>query len=155
MKEYDLKIEWSRKLAAFLDTKFKGPLGLKFGYDGLLGLIPGLGDLVTTSLGFTIIGNAALIGAEPSILIRMLLNLLIDNILSKIPFLGLIFDFFWKANTKNIRLLDQYYNQPTRINRTSKLYIAFWIFIIALFMLVLLALSIYLLTLSWDLLFNT
>lgn len=108
-----------RALTDFLDTKFKGPFGIKVGWDGLLGIIPGIGDLITSLLSFYIIGQAALIGASPAVLVRMCLNVLIDNVLDMVPFLGIFFDIFWKSNVKNLKLLESYLQNPKSTRNKS------------------------------------
>jgi hypothetical protein len=110
-----------RELSILLDSRFKGLLGFRFGLDGLVGLIPLIGDLITSGFSFYIIINAARLGCSPSTLIRMAMNVLLDNVLNVIPFVGNIFDFFWKANTRNIILLNQHLNQPQRVAWTSRL----------------------------------
>lgn len=118
-----------------LDTQFKGPLGLRFGWDALLGLIPGVGDFFTTATSFYIIYQAAHLGASSSTLIRMALNVAIENVLEVIPVIGNIFDFYWKSNNRNIQLLENHLKQPTRETIKSRMILAliFMIFMIILF----------------------
>ncbi|OYZ19279.1 MAG: hypothetical protein B7Y39_12135 [Bdellovibrio sp. 28-41-41] len=110
-----------RYIADLLDTKFKLPNGWRFGLDGLLGLIPGFGNIVTDIMSFYILIRAALLGCPPAVILRMALNVVIDNIVDKVPVLGLLFDFIWKANTKNIKLMDDYFTNPQKTNKSSKL----------------------------------
>lgn len=122
-------------IADQLDTRFRGPLGFRFGWDGILGLIPGVGDLVTSSFSFYIILRAAGMGASPVVIARMGLNVLIDNVFDAIPLLGWAFDFVWKANQKNIRLLQSYSSQPQKVTWQSRFWIAFILVIVfALFL---------------------
>ncbi|HEX4923875.1 MAG TPA: DUF4112 domain-containing protein [Bdellovibrionales bacterium] len=109
-----------RELARQLDTRFKLPGGIPVGWDGLIGLIPGVGDLATNAISFYIIFRAADAGCPPSVLMRMGLNVLIDNILDAIPFLGNVFDFFYKSNTKNLALMERYALDPARTARGSR-----------------------------------
>jgi hypothetical protein len=109
-----------RYLADLLDTKFKTPNGWRFGWDGILGFIPGIGNIVTDILSFYILFRAAILGCPPAVILRMALNVVIDNIVDKVPGLGLLFDFIWKANTKNIQLMDNYFAHPHQANKLSK-----------------------------------
>ncbi len=81
--------------------------GLHFGLDGLLGLIPGIGDTITAGLSAIIILDAHKKGARKRILVRMVSNSLIDLVIGSIPLVGDVFDFAYKSNTKNVKLLKQ------------------------------------------------
>ncbi len=120
--------EPARQLADLLDQKFRGPFGIRFGLDGILGLIPGLGDFITTALAFSLLLRAAFLGASPVLLLRMGLNILIDNALGAIPILGNVLDFFFRANTRNMRLLDRHLADPLRTQRASKVYVGIVLF---------------------------
>jgi hypothetical protein len=110
-------------IADLLDTKFQLSNGWRFGWDGILGLIPGAGNLITDAFSLYIIFRSAVLGCSPSILLHMVLNVVIDNLVDKIPILGFFFDFFWKANTKNVRLLENYLKQPNASRKQSKLFL--------------------------------
>ena len=113
-----------RSLTKTLDTKYKGPWGTSFGIDGLLGLIPGLGDIMTTSISIYIIAQAAVLGVGPSTLIRMALNVILENLFDMIPVLGNLFDFYWKSNVKNMVLLENHLAQPARETIKSRMIVA-------------------------------
>lgn len=125
-----------RSLGNLLDTKFQGPFGTRFGIDGLLGLIPG-GDLVTSALSVYIIAQAAAMGVSTSILIRMAMNVLLENLIDLIPLLGNFFDFYWKANTRNLELIENHMANPVRETIKSRMVVA----LIAFALLSMLALS--------------
>jgi hypothetical protein len=95
--------------ANVLDQMFRVP-GTKwrFGIDAILGLLPGAGDLATAVVGAYGIVVAQQLGAPRSIQTRMLVNLLIDAGIGTIPLLGDIFDFGFKANVRNARLLTDW-----------------------------------------------
>lgn len=107
-------------LADFLDASIRLPFGWRIGWDGIIGLIPGLGDFATNLLSFYIVFKAALLGCPLSIVTRMGLNILIDNLLDAIPILGNFLDFAWKSNCKNVALLNQYLQNPHRTTRVSR-----------------------------------
>ncbi len=110
-------------LATFLDAKYQLPMGLKIGWDGIIGLIPGVGDLFTSVLSFYIILKAAALGCSKSVLLHMSLNVLIDNLISLVPFLGNIGDFFWKSNTKNITLLRRHLKNQAQTRNSSLVFV--------------------------------
>lgn len=97
-------------IAKWMDTKFVIPgTNFRFGLDGLLGLIPGVGDLSTFAISGYLVLLMAKNGASGYVLARMILNIVVDAALGAIPFVGDIFDFVNKANVKNMKLMQQYY----------------------------------------------
>lgn len=136
-----------RYIADLLDTKFKLPNGWRFGWDGILGLIPGLGNVITDVLSFYILFRAAIIGCSPAVLIHMALNVLIDNLVDKIPILGLILDFVWKANTKNIMLLESHLTSPESTKQSSKITVI--LSLLGLFVLLGLCITLTVYTIVW------
>jgi len=93
-------------LAYWLDSAFEIPgLRWRFGLDPLIGLIPGLGDLASTFMSLFILGAAIRYGVPKITLMRMGLNLGIDFAVGAIPFVGDVFDVWWKANLRNMELL--------------------------------------------------
>lgn len=113
-----------KSLSKTLDTRYKGPMGTSFGIDGLLGLIPGVGDIITTSISIYIISQAAALGVGPSTLIRMALNVGLENLFDMIPIVGNVFDFYWKSNVKNMVLLETHLAQPARETIKSRMIVA-------------------------------
>jgi hypothetical protein len=106
-------------IAVLLDSKFKGPFGIRFGWDGIIGLIPIIGDFATTIVSTYIVLRSAAIGVAPPVLIRMLLNIAIDNGIAAIPFIGWLGDFAWKSNLRNIDLVRAHRRDPTSVSRRS------------------------------------
>lgn len=102
----DLKI-----LSKALDSKFQ--IGqFRFGYDGLVGLVPVAGDAITMSLSMYIVLRALQMRYPTPIILKMTVNVLTENIIGLIPIVGNIFDFVWKSNLKNISLLEEYDANP-------------------------------------------
>lgn len=128
-----------RILSEALDSKFTLG-GFKFGYDGLIGLVPVVGDLFTMSLSMYIVFRAILMNYPLSIIIKMLMNIFVENIIGIIPLIGNVFDFVWKSNLKNIKLLDTFDANPTRTLRSTKLQLG----LIFVFVLLFFGLTIYL-----------
>ena len=110
-----------RALARILDEAVAVPgTRFRFGLDALLGLIPGVGDLTGAAMtGFTIL-TAFRMGAPPAVLFQMVLNLGIDAVVGAVPILGDIFDFAFKANRRNLDLLERYVQRPAATRRSSR-----------------------------------
>lgn len=108
------------KLTNVLDRLFTIPgTNISIGLDGIVGLIPGVGDAITFLLASYIVYKAALLGMPKLVLARMIWNVLIDGIFGAIPVLGDLFDIVWKANAKNIELIKGV--EPSRLTpRTNQ-----------------------------------
>lgn len=113
-------------LSHVLDTWFRIPgTSIRFGLDGIIGLVPGIGDILA-GLASCIIILAAWIRGVPYVTIaRMLVNLALDVIIGAIPLLGDAFDIAWKANRRNYALLARHLEQPSRRHWGD------WLFLIA------------------------
>jgi hypothetical protein len=97
-------------IAKLMDSQFTIPgTNIRFGLDALIGLIPGVGDLATFSISGVMLVIMAQNGASGFVMARMMLNVLIDTMIGAIPFLGDLFDIGFKANTRNIRLMQEHY----------------------------------------------
>ena len=98
-----------RQLADLLDTRFRIPgTNWRFGVDGILGLVPGVGDAAGLVLSSSVILQAVRLGARGATVVRMVGNVAVDTAVGAIPILGSIFDFAFKANTRNVRLLERH-----------------------------------------------
>lgn len=107
-----------RSLSKLLDSKFSlGPV--KFGLDSLLGLIPGIGDSLGAVFSSFIIFKAWSLNVSGATLVRMILNTSIDGIIGAIPLLGDLFDIAWKANIRNLELLEREVKSPKTSMRRS------------------------------------
>ncbi len=101
-------------LARILDNQFQGPFGIKFGLDAIIGLIPGVGDFLTSGLSSYILLRAALLKLPTPILIQMAFNILIDQLIGIFPLIGDLFDVYWQSNQRNVNLIKEYaQNQNT------------------------------------------
>jgi hypothetical protein len=78
----------------------------RIGIDPLLGFLPGLGDWIALVVSLDLLFSAARLGAGASVLVRMTGNLVLDAIVGMVPLLGDVFDFGWKANRRNLALLE-------------------------------------------------
>ena len=99
-------------LAKLMDAQFVVPgTNFRFGLDALIGLIPGAGDLSTFAVSGYMLVVMAKNGASGYVLARMALNVLIDSLFGMIPILGDLFDAVFKANMRNMRLMQQHYQE--------------------------------------------
>ncbi len=94
------------KLAHLLDSRFSF-LGIRFGLDSILGIVPGIGDLAGLGMSAYILGQGYRMGARKRTLARMGVNVLGDTVIGSIPLVGTVADVFWKANRSNMRLLHR------------------------------------------------
>ncbi|HEX2204041.1 MAG TPA: DUF4112 domain-containing protein, partial [Longimicrobium sp.] len=113
------------RLAYLLDDSIPIPgTGRRIGLDAVIGLVPGVGDLAGTALSGVIVVQAARRGAPLPVLLRMVLNVGIEALVGAIPFVGDLFDAGWKANRRNIRLLDAARLRPEDARRSSTAFVA-------------------------------
>ena len=92
-------------LEQFLESRFRLPgTEYRFGFDALIGLIPGIGDVFSAGLSSVLIADAWKRGARKRVLAMMVANVGLDMVVGIIPFLGDIFDFAFRATTKNLKL---------------------------------------------------
>ncbi len=100
------------KYADLLDTKFRIPgTRISFGIDFLIGLIPGLGDIVGLVLSSILLFLMVVRGASGRALALMILNVCVDAIFGSIPVIGDIFDLFFKANKRNLDLYQAHFDE--------------------------------------------
>ena len=109
-----------RVVATVLDDAIRIPgTNIRFGLDPVIGLVPGLGDLLGGAASAYIILEAARAGASASILVRMAANVGIDTLIGALPVIGDLFDFAWKSNARNVRLLARHVDAPVETRRAS------------------------------------
>ncbi len=117
----DQRLKQLERTAWLLDSAVRIP-GTKFriGLDSILGLVPGVGDFIGAVLSSYILIQAARSGAPFSILARMVLNILVEAIVGLVPLLGDFFDMAFRANIRNVALLNDYLKQPEPTRRRSR-----------------------------------
>ena len=112
-----------RSLAWLLDNSIPLPGGMRIGLDAIIGLIPGIGDAIGALVSAYLINEARTLGAPRSVLLRMSGNVLIETLIGAIPFAGDIFDAAFKANMRNLALLEGYAANPVKTRRSSGLFV--------------------------------
>ena len=100
--------EGLENLSHYLDGLFRIPgTGWRFGLDSLIGLIPNVGDTLTSFASFYILVAGVRYGVPKITLLRMAFNIGLDYLVGTIPFVGDAFDFFWKSNKQNMDLIRE------------------------------------------------
>jgi hypothetical protein len=108
-------------LARIMDDQFFVPgTNIRFGLDSILGLFPGLGDVITSAVSLLIVHHAWQTGASPILLGRMLGNIGVDFLLGAVPVVGDVCDLAWKANRKNARLLEQHLRATAGLHQSRR-----------------------------------
>ena len=98
-----------RRLAHLMDEVFRIPvINYRVGLDSVLGFVPIVGDFAGFALSGYIIWKAADMGVPRKTIMRMMFNAVLDLVIGAIPVLGNLFDIFWKANKRNVRLIEAY-----------------------------------------------
>lgn len=93
-------------LGTLLDVAFVVPgTRIRFGIDALIGLVPGIGDIITTALSLYIVSEAYSLGAPRHVIARMLANVALDGAIGAVPLIGDAFDVVWRADRRNVALL--------------------------------------------------
>ncbi len=141
MEEAQRIREQLKALAWWLDASIRLPGGFRVGVDAILGLVPLLGDVLGVLISGYIVVQAARLGTPRGVLLRMLLNVGVEGLVGQVPLAGDVFDASWKANLRNVRLLENYLDQPATTTATSWRWLAVIVLFCALFIALIAALS--------------
>ncbi|NBJ13174.1 DUF4112 domain-containing protein [Microvirga arsenatis] len=102
-------------VAKLMDNAFLIPgLNRRVGLDAVLGLVPGVGDALSAALASYIIWEARQLGLPRWKIARMIGNVAVDTAIGAIPFAGDVFDVFFKANERNLRIIHEHLGTPKR-----------------------------------------
>lgn len=125
LPQHDPRLAGVRRLARLLDEAFEIPgTRWRIGLDPIIGLVPGMGDVVGGVAGIYAIVVAWRLGAPPSVLVRMAANVGLDVLAGAVPLAGDLFDAAWKPNARNVRVMERWLAEPARVRRTSRLFLA-------------------------------
>ncbi|NEQ88620.1 MAG: DUF4112 domain-containing protein [Moorea sp. SIO2I5] len=117
-----------RRVSYLLDNAIPIPgTGYRIGLDPIIGLLPGGGDFVGTIISSYIVVEAARLGVSRSTLVEMVLNILLETVTGSVPVLGDLVDAAWKANVKNVELLEKELNVSSSPPQKSD-----WLFLVLL-----------------------
>lgn len=104
-----------RTVSHYLDNAFVIPgTNYRIGLDPILGFVPGVGDTTAAAMSAYILVEAAMMGVPRATLARMFGNVLLDTVVGSLPIVGDIFDAAWKANARNVDLLEERYGDLSR-----------------------------------------
>jgi hypothetical protein len=102
-------LERLEHLARLLDTALVIPgTNFRFGADAIIGLVPGIGDIITTAISAYVVIEARRLGAPRHLIARMIGNVALDGVIGAVPLVGDVFDAMWRGNVRNIRMLRRY-----------------------------------------------
>ena len=125
MPDPEQRRERLNKLAWLLDSSIPVPgTGLSFGIEALIGLIPVAGDLIGVAFSAYILKEAQALGVSRAILARMALNIAIEGLVGAVPYVGDLFDAGWKANQRNVQMLNAWAARPEREAHASRMFVA-------------------------------
>ena len=133
-----------RRLSYVLDNAIAIP-GTRYrvGLDPLLGLLPGAGDFVGAGLSAYIVLEAARLGIPRSLMVQMVTNILFETVAGSVPVVGDLVDATWKANAKNIALLEEHLEIPRpRQRRVDWLFLALLLGVLLLIVMAMAAISV-------------
>ena len=110
-----------RRLAHLLDSAIPLPGGRSIGFESVLGLIPGIGDVAGAIASTYIVAEGVKMGAPKSMVARMVGNVLLEAAIGLVPILGDLFDMVYKSNIRNIKLLESLETAPVKTHKSSRL----------------------------------
>jgi hypothetical protein len=138
------RLELIRHISRLLDSAMVVPgTSIRFGLDPILGLLPGLGDLVSPLFTIGVIWQARDLGLPRIIQLRMIFNVAIDTLVGMVPLAGDLFDFAWKANNMNLALLERHAYEERQPSKGD------WLFVIGAIVLLLVVAVTPFLLLGW------
>ncbi|UBF24996.1 DUF4112 domain-containing protein [Kovacikia minuta CCNUW1] len=139
-----------RLLSRVLDNAIPIPgTSYRIGLDPLLGLIPGGGDIAGAVASAYIVLESARFGLPRKTLMQMLTNLFTDAVVGVVPFLGDFFDVTWKANSRNVALLEAHLKNPRPQRAADRLFLAFLVIALLLFVAAVAAIATLVVGLIW------
>jgi hypothetical protein len=122
-----------RRWAVLLDSAFRIPgTGIRFGLDAIVGLIPGLGDLSTPAFAALLLVQAVRMRLPVVVQARMVLNSAFDMLIGLVPILGDLADIGWKANLRNLALLERHARPGVPPGRGDYLFVWVWLAVLVL-----------------------
>ena len=148
------KLSRLRRISRLLDNAISIPgTKISFGLDPIIGLLPGGGDTITGGIAGYIVVEAARMGVPREVLWKMVGNIIIDSFAGTVPVVGDLFDVGWKANVKNIELLEKHL-EISETNKSNPLVIIGLILLLSLIVLGFAAIAFFTVTWFWNLVIN-
>jgi hypothetical protein len=126
------RLDVLRRVSRMLDSAMVVPgTSFRFGLDPILGLVPGLGDLVSPLFTMGILWQARDLGIPKVVQLRMIFNVALDTVVGMVPLAGDLFDFAWKANDMNLALLDRHAYEEHRGSAADWLFVGLMFAVLA------------------------
>ena len=148
------KLSKLRRVSRLLDNAITIPgTKISFGLDPIMGLLPGGGDTITGGIAAYIVVEAARMGVPREILYKMVTNIAIDSFVGTVPVVGDLFDVGWKANVKNIELLEKHLD-VAESGKSDRLFIFGLVLLLTLIVLGFAVITFFTVTWFWQLIFN-
>jgi len=142
---------WFRQLADLLDARFRIPgTNIRFGLDPVLSIIPGFGDLASPAFTVALLVQAVYQGVPRVIMLRMLITALLDALIGAVPVVGAVGDVFYRANLRNLALLERHSRPGVRPTRGDRVFVIIAAAVFGLVILVPVALALWLTVLLWS-----
>jgi hypothetical protein len=132
MPSHPPNLEALRRWAVLLDSAFRVPgTRIRFGLDALIGLVPGLGDLSAPAFAAVILVTAWRMRVPAIVQARMVLNAAIDMLIGLVPLLGDLVDIAWKANLRNLALLERHAKPGVPPTRGDHVFVILCVIVLA------------------------
>ena len=155
LKSQEQKVAHLRGLARLLDDAIPVPgTNYRVGVEPIIGLVPGVGDFIGITLSAYIILRAADLGVSKMTIARMIINLAIDGIFGSLPIVGDLFDIVWKANLRNIAIVEAEILRDAPL-KSSKVFVAGAAFTVMLVLILIFTLLFFLTKGAYEILANT
>jgi len=118
------RLKRMRFLSRMLDNSIPLPGGYRIGLDPIIGLAPGIGELITTSFSLWLVYDAAMLGLRKRILAQMVANVLLETLTGSVPVVGDVVDAVWKANARNMKLTELHYSAACQPRSPIKVFLS-------------------------------
>jgi hypothetical protein len=127
------ELKWLDTTTKLLDNQFRIPgTEVRFGFDFIIGLIPGVGDVVSLGISGVLVSVMARKGASGMVIVKMLWNILLDAVIGSIPVIGDLFDLSYRANRRNLALLKEHYQEGEHQGSATFVVILVLLFVIGI-----------------------
>lgn len=127
------ELKWLDTTTKLLDNQFRIPgTEVRFGFDFIIGLIPGVGDVVSLGISGMLVSVMARKGASGMVIVKMLWNILLDAVIGSIPLIGDLFDLSYRANRRNLALLKEHYEKGEHQGSATFVVILVLLFVIGI-----------------------
>lgn len=144
-------LQWLRQVADLLDSRFRIPgTTVRFGFDPLLALVPGIGGLASPVFTIALLVQAVYQGVPRLIMLRMLIHALIDALIGAVPLAGAVGDIFYRANLRNMALLERHARPGVAPTRGDRMFVLIAAGLFGLVILVPVAMALWLTVMFWT-----